>query len=128
MSFNGLKRFTILAGIVAAACCLAATNPAVAWDYRAWDHGRAVCVPPTCGPCCCPDYIKKPWPCPPCNFKSCLCDDYCPKPLPGFCPVKSCLCDDYCKKPLVCLPGIPCLPWYKCAATDCQPPANKPAP
>jgi hypothetical protein len=32
---------------------------------------------------------------------------------------------------MVCLPSLPCLPWYKCAATACPasaPPANKPAP
>ena len=126
-----MKNLFSAIAILAAAGWLATANPVQAWDFGAWGHAKAVCVPPTCGPSCCPDYVKKPWPCPPCNLKSCLCDDYCPKPLPGFCPVTSCLCDDYCKKPMVCLPSLPCLPWYKCAATACPasaPPANKPAP
>lgn len=103
---------------------LAPATFAAAWllvvaPADAWDHSPRVCLPTIC-PCnCCPDYIGKPWPCLPCPAKQCLCDDYCAKPLPSFCPVSSCLCDDYCKKPLVCLPGIPCFPLYKCG-----PPAN----
>jgi hypothetical protein len=123
MSPIAIKFPPIAVALIAVAAWLGTWNRALAWD-----HGKAVCLPPTCGPCCCPDYVPKPWPCLPCNVQSCLCDDYCCKPLPGFCGVKSCLCDDYCKKPLVCLPGIPCLPWYKCAAPPCLPAASKPTP
>jgi hypothetical protein len=114
------SRHTTIA-LVVATCWLAAASPALAWD-----HAKAVCLPPICPACCCPDYVPKPWPCLPCKAPQCLCDDYCAKPLPGFCPVTSCLCDDYCKKPVVCLPGIPCLPWYKCEAPACFPSASKP--